>query len=837
MSEPQELQQLREELQQLRRRLEEVSRRLEQLTEPPAPPIIRDVAPPPVQQAATPPLITGNAEAVGSLPPPRVTIEQPPQLPLSTAGGAPVLQVSPPMAPADQESFEVRLGTYWLPRIGIAALLTGMVFFAAWITPRLTVPLKVALGYFACLVLGVLGIWLDKKTPQFARVLQAGSLALAYFVTYAAHFVDAFRVVQSPAVAIAMLSVVVLFIVGMAQERQSPTLGGMALFFGYYTSVVSGVATFTLASNAVLALAAIFFLMRNRWVHISYGAVLATYLTYMIWVWKLTGWGDLDRLIFGAGYLSAADFRLRAAFLSLYWLVFLAGALIAYRDALSTAERNGLLTLNNVFFFMLFSLLMHHAYPDKQWVFQFCFGGALLIVSVLAYPRFASERSVMDALFLQGAAVATLGLIGYFKDIRLIAALSLESVLLLMLSRWMQSRWIAWIGRATFTIAAVYAWNRYDDWDAPMRYGVWCAAAAGFVCARMENRGAITGASSKAEQDFGVEVEPHSASAARVFLPALYFAVVATALAMMAARDEFGTRALPWVWTCGAIAVAIAGGALRTREIFWASHLPLAWAFGAFISARLGGREWELAPSAALIAVTFGFGLVMWARARAEDDRARATIVFTPYAFFAMLATLFTTVDCVPIQWRLTAFAAETLTLVVAAALANEQTFAWSSLATLAVGVLGYLAIRWRIFLNNATAAWWNFLIASVLFVLAERICKRRTTLRKHGVWIVVALTVVALFALRKLVGGAYLTVSWAVLGFVLLAFGFAVKERSYRMAGLVALGFSLLRAVLHDMANVETIYRILSFIGLGVILLVLAFLYAKNREKLAKWL
>jgi hypothetical protein len=208
-----------------------------------------------------------------------------------------------------------------------------------------------------------------------------------------------------------------------------------------------------------------------------------------------------------------------------------------------------------------------------------------------------------------------------------------------------------------------------------------------------------------------------------------------------------------------------------------------------------------------------------------------------PYAFFAMLTTILTTIDWVPNQWRLAMFAVETLVLVIAAALANERTFAWSSLATLVVGVLGYLAIKRHVLLDNAIAAWWNFLIAFVLFVIAERICKRRAALPKHGVWIVVALTAVALFALRKLVGGAYLTVSWAVLGFVLLAFGFAVKERSYRMAGLVALGFSLLRAVLHDMANVETVYRILSFIGLGVILLVLAFLYAKNREKLAKWL
>jgi uncharacterized membrane protein len=75
------------------------------------------------------------------------------------------------------------------------------------------------------------------------------------------------------------------------------------------------------------------------------------------------------------------------------------------------------------------------------------------------------------------------------------------------------------------------------------------------------------------------------------------------------------------------------------------------------------------------------------------------------------------------------------------------------------------------------------------------------------------------------------------VLGFALLAFGFAVKARAYRIAGLVALAFSLMRAVFYDLAKLETLQRILSFLGLGAILLVLAYLYARNRDKIAKWL
>jgi hypothetical protein len=860
MSDQQELQQLREELQQLRQRLNEINRRLEQLSnlvgrvpprgEPEAPrqgtwPTTPSqvIVTPPVISQRTPPPIVGQPRTLSGLP-------------SSAAGEAPALQSPQPLPPASKESFEVRLGTYWLPRIGIALLLTGMVFFAAYITPRLSVPYKVALGYLACLVLGVLGIGLDRKMPQFARVLLAGSLALAYFVTYAAHFVDAFRVIQSPTLAIAMLSVIVLFIIGVAQERRSPTLGGMALFFGYYTSVVSGVTTFTLASNAVLALAAIFFLARNRWVTISYGAVLATYLTYMLWVWKFAGWGDIRHLVFDAGYLGAEDFRLRAAFLSLYWLVFVTGGLMIRGRAsqseaarqeprppeeseeLEPAERNGLLTLNNVFFFILFSLLMHHAYPERQWAFQFCFGGALLIASALAGPRIASGRSIMDALFVQGLLVATLGLVSYFKGVRLVAVLAVESVFLLMLARWMGSRWIAWIGRATFAAAAAYAWDKYDDWDAPMRYGVWFAAAVGFVCARME-RSLFVGAPFQARPEDGTaqtDEDRARKGAPTISLSALYFAFLATALGMTAARDQFTASQMPWVWTLGAIVVALVGGLLRTREIPWAAYLPLAWAHASFYLALFRDREWALTPSLALIAVTFAFGVIAWGRARAKGDDAQASSELLPYAFLAMVVAILVTLNQAPERWQLTLFAAETLILVIAAALASERTFGWLALATMLIGAYGYVTASRSLF-AHAPAPWANFLVAALLLIVGERVNHRCGPLPRSGAWMVAVVTLVALYALRRLVGGAYLTVSWAVLGFVLLAFGFAIKGRYYRIGGLVALGFSLLRAVFHDMARVETVYRILSFIGLGVILLVLAFLYAKNREKIAKWL
>jgi uncharacterized membrane protein len=814
-----ELQQLREEIGRLRKRLDEVDHRLEQLSRQTPPPLPAEpVAPPAI--APSPVMAEPQITPVVNMPP----VIQPPVLEgearngLATPVGVhPGSEIGAPAAPP-RESFEIRLGTYWLPRVGIAVLLTGMVLFAAWVTPRLGVAQKVAVGYLACIVLGVVGLALDRKMPQFARVLLAGSLALAYFVTYAAHFVDGFRVIDSPTVAIVMLSVVVVFIVGIAQERQSPTLGGMALFFGYYTSVASGVATFTLGSNAVLALAALFFLARNRWVTISYGAVLATYLTYMIWVWKLSRWGEMAHLIFDSGYLSAADFHLRGSFLALYWLLFTLGGVVIRRDAMAPAERNGLVTLNNAFLFVLFSLLMHHSHPQSQWQFQFPFAGALLVASAMAHRRYAPERSSFDTLFLQGLAVGTLGLVSYFKGTHLVAALALESAFLLVLSRWMRSRWIAWIARAGFTIAAFYAASQYENWDSPMLWAVSFAAAVGFVCARLERPA------------------PKDGPTGLIGLAPLYYAVWSTLLAMAVAHEHFDGRTLPWVWTFGAVAVALVAGILRTREIGWAAHIPLAWAHTTFYVAKLDDRSWNLGPAIALVLVTLGFGFFLWRRGRRAGDPTSAASALWPYGLLAVAVGMVATWDHCPDRWQLVAFAAETLALVIAGTLAAESTFIWLSIVPMVVGAAGYLYGGSDLF-EAGGVAWTNLLISLALLGLAERVLAKKAGFRELRTAIVVVLAGLAVYGLDQLVSGRLLTVAWALLGFGLLAVGFAIKQRSYRMAGLVALAFSLARAIFHDMAQVETVYRILSFIGLGVILLVLGFLYARNREKLAKWL
>jgi hypothetical protein len=88
-----------------------------------------------------------------------------------------------------------------------------------------------------------------------------------------------------------------------------------------------------------------------------------------------------------------------------------------------------------------------------------------------------------------------------------------------------------------------------------------------------------------------------------------------------------------------------------------------------------------------------------------------------------------------------------------------------------------------------------------------------------------------------EMASGFYLTASWSVLALGLFSTGLWLHERMYRWLGLGILACALGRVVIFDVWKLEAIYRILSFMALGIVLLVLGFIYSKYQEKIKEWL
>jgi uncharacterized membrane protein len=80
--------------------------------------------------------------------------------------------------------------------------------------------------------------------------------------------------------------------------------------------------------------------------------------------------------------------------------------------------------------------------------------------------------------------------------------------------------------------------------------------------------------------------------------------------------------------------------------------------------------------------------------------------------------------------------------------------------------------------------------------------------------------------------GQAVLSVFWSLTGLAALIVGLVRDERSLRLGGLAVLLLAVGKVFLFDLATLDSMYRVASFVGLGMLLLVAAFLWQRVRPR-----
>jgi len=73
----------------------------------------------------------------------------------------------------------------------------------------------------------------------------------------------------------------------------------------------------------------------------------------------------------------------------------------------------------------------------------------------------------------------------------------------------------------------------------------------------------------------------------------------------------------------------------------------------------------------------------------------------------------------------------------------------------------------------------------------------------------------------------------WAVYSILLVVLGILKKYQPVRLLAIILFGVTILKVFLLDLSDLEKIYRIISFIGLGIILLAVSFMYQRYRNQI----
>ena len=823
----------------------------------------------PATTAAEPPPLAPEAEAA---PPPLITEEvSPPPLAASTEVDAP-----PPPLPPPAPGFEERLGTRWVVWIGGLALALGGFFMVRYsIEAGLVGPgVRVFLGgLFALALLGA-GEWSRRKESisniaalpiaNIPAILTAAGTAVAFATIYAAYALYGFLV---PATAFVLLGLVALGTLAAALLH-GPALAGLGVVGAFVTPIlVSSDKPDYWALYIYLAIvtAASFGLARIRlwrwlavttiafavlWIfpgldtselqvaphafHVIAGFVLAALLVVCGFMFGPTiedgeiepvSSSSLGAYLFGAMLIvlssAHADLALIAFALLVGATLFVAWHAPAATGALGAAAAT---------VFIVFAEWAVRANPDML-VLP---GGPMPGVGPTAIDGAVTLHLVMAAIFAAGFGIA-----GFLAQGRSNSAIIP----------------VVWSTAAVATpiaiLVALYARIAHLDRSIPFAIlAVLLAAAFGAATEALARR----------------EDRPGAATSVALFATGTLGAL---ALALTFALEK------------GWLTIALALMSLGTAWISLQRPIPvlrrLAAIFAAIVTARIGYDPRIVGDAVGTTPIfnwlLWGYGLPaasfwaasMFLRRRGDDAPLRmveaAAILFTALLAFMEIRHLatggrmtsppslleFALQVCVALAM---AIGLERLRLRSHSIVHNVGAVALTAIAGL-ISVFGLLILEnpWLLSSVDVGGLVFNLLLlgyalpAVLMLLLSYAVAGHRPVAYANtiaGGALVFALTYLTL-EIRRFYHGPVLlygattgaeqytySIGWLGFGVVLLGVGILVNSERARLASAAVIALTILKAFVIDMSTLTGVYRALSFMCLGIVLVAIGWLYQR---------
>ena len=361
---------------------------------------------------------------------------------------------SPPSRPDSADGLELKLGTYWLVRIGVLMVLTGFVFLAKHFltSDEVAAGLKVSSLYLLSGALLGAGSWIGKtreRMRNYGEVLSAGGFAAVYFTTFGAHKVPGLAIISSPLLAGILLLFWAGVMVYIADRKRSQTLASMGVLLAYYTLLIDEASLFSLFSALILSGVALVFLVRNRWTIVGSLSLAGTYLAFGYWRFSE------HLLLVGTVDSSPSSFWPSYGFLICYWATFTAAAFLS--EHLPEKKRSILAGLNNAAFLVLFGLGMGRHHPEQFWIFSLITGVVFLAVSEFADRRLGRGTSLGTLYLAKGLGLITLAFFLKLSGFSLSILIAAESCVLLVLASYRRSKVLEAGAYLSAGLAVLYA--------------------------------------------------------------------------------------------------------------------------------------------------------------------------------------------------------------------------------------------------------------------------------------------------------------------------------------------------------------------------------------------
>lgn len=278
---------------------------------------------------------------------------------------------------------------------------------------------------------------------------------------------------------------------------------------------------------------------------------------------------------------------------------------------------------------------------------------------------------------------------------------------------------------------------------------------------------------------------------------------------------ELGLRRLPWrlrqfSYPVAALALfGVTGANAQNFEKHAGQPVWLSYLLGACAAWIMSGRLTAVSDES----------VGLW-----EHSKVRSILSGTGMLLALCVSWLLMPDAFVPVAWGAMALAA-----LEAGNTFDVQAYCWQAQAT--VGIAALSAIFFTLPDGHPQR------LLAIVLLIGIHIAFRVRSVAWVAPYHVGASALLAAALIYQEVSGSMLTIAWGMEALVLLGVGFTFRERAARLQGLGLFLVCVLKLFLYDLRNLDTPFRILSFIALGLILLGVSWIYTRFRAQLQKLL
>lgn len=739
-----------------------------------------------------------------------------------------------PRPVAKRSDVEMDLGKFWLNKAGITIFALGIAFLITYTFKYFGPAAKIAFGYLVAGALFIFGLRLEKKEKflNYSRVLFGGAWAITYFTTYAMYNFEASKIIYSQLLDLLFLAVVAFGIIAHSLKYKSSTLTAVALFIGYFTSALGDVGYFSLANAGLLALVAIVLVYKMQWVRLIFVGILLTYLTHLAWVIKQI---SFSRVFPGVLNVENVYFFLDAGFLSIYWAMFTL-AILGIRDKDNNVLENRLSAANfanfMLFFFMVYPKL-HVFYPEHKFNFVFGLGLVYLVFAMIMETRKSIRQFISNIII--AVSLLTMAAPLKFLPYHTSVIWFVELPFLLLIGFAFERRIYRYLG---FALSFVLFFKIMSvDW--------YLARNLNILGLRMDLRTFLSCVGFlSAALCYGfyrvVSVKIQLNTAERIIKNFFSgFACVYLTIFISKVVNP------PWLTlgiALGSLAIFIIGALVLDKFVRWYA-LAILIIMGmryCFIDRYHAASEWTqlLLTSGPLICAFFEYAIYRRLMQRSLAERVELPLSCVLFIAAASLFVYAVIVYALQLWISLT-LAIAAILILLWGGISREKAIRYYALFVLFVAAFRVLFIdsyrdtgsltQWALISLKMACAYAVYFIYNGM--------KKRELLGQDEKFIVSPLfyagTFLIVCQIFMYIKDIWVSVALGIAGALLFIAGFLIRDKKFRIAGFIIFALTILRIVFVDLAGLPIIYKITSFIILGILFLAISFIYTRSyRDK-----